>query len=331
MSADFQPISLAQGAARPSAFTARLRAFYAFRLAALMLVGGCGTESVIAESRPQEGPSPDSPLAPASGAPGPEPPPPIGASGSASADEAGPCPADMALVAGDYCLTPEHRCLEYQNIHVNGRVVPNHCVRYKEPASCFDDRKRPMRFCMDRYEWPNKKGEKPMTLVSWQSAREMCAAAGKRLCTVEEFNFACEGEEMRPFVFGFSRDASQCNFDKSYRERTYTFLAHDECMANPECRAAYEALDQRTPAGSIESCKSSDGVYDLIGNANEWVMISDGKPPHRSGIKGGWWGPVRNRCRPLVTFHDEGDFAYEVGFRCCSDPGGVSRPRPPRE
>ena len=34
---------------------------------------------------------------------------------------------------------------------------------------------------------------------------------------------------------------------------------------------------------------------------------------------GAWWGPVRNRCRPMTTFHLEGDYGYEVGFRCCKD------------
>jgi formylglycine-generating enzyme required for sulfatase activity len=69
----------------------------------------------------------------------------------------------------------------------------------------------------------------------------------------------------------------------------------------------------------METCRSADGIYDLNGNANEWVLIPRAKTPRRSGIKGGWWGPVRDRCRPTVTFHDEADFGYEVGFRCCSD------------
>jgi sulfatase modifying factor 1 len=146
----------------------------------------------------------------------------------------------------------------------------------------------------------------------------MCAAKDKRLCTEEEFNFACEGEAMRPYVYGFSRDPSKCNFDKPYRARTFKFTEMESCGDDPACLAAYRAIDQRVPAGSMESCQSPEGVFDLNGNANEWVVIPDAKSPHRSGIKGGWWGPVRDRCRPTVTFHDEGDFGYEVGFRCCT-------------
>ena len=54
-------------------------------------------------------------------------------------------------------------------------------------------------------------------LTSWVQAGEMCAAEGKRLCTEDEFNFACEGPEMRPYVYGYDRDEATCNIDKPYR------------------------------------------------------------------------------------------------------------------
>ena len=60
-------------------------------------------------------------------------------------------------------------------------------------------------------------------------------------------------------------------------------------------------------------------LVDLNGNVNEWVRIPGEKPPNRSGLKGGWWGPVRDRCRPTVRFHKENDYGYEAGFRCCKD------------
>jgi len=225
----------------------------------------------------------------------------------------------MALVAGGYCAAIEHRCLEWPLVQVGGDVEKMHCSRYAEPASCLRKTREPMRFCMDRYEWPNQKGELPRVLVSWETARATCASVGKRLCTEEEFNFACEGEAMRPHVTGFVRDSATCNYDRPYRERTFTFLPWDACMADAPCREAFGAIDQRLPAGSLPGCVTEQGIFDLNGNANEWVMLPRNKGPHRSGIKGGWWGPVRNRCRPTVTFHDEGDFGYEVGFRCCAD------------
>lgn len=222
----------------------------------------------------------------------------------------------MVLVAGNYCPAVQQLCAERPpTIGGSGK---HHCKRYK-PARCLSSRK-PLRFCMDRYEWPNEKGVKPRMLTTWMEARDMCKAAGKRLCTTDEFNFACEGESMKPHVYGLQRSDTTCNMDKPYIERTYAYKRWDECMALPACKREFERLDQRLPAGSKPECVSDDGVYDLNGNANEWVYRTDQKHPNRSGLKGGWWGPVRNRCRPMTVFHMEGDWGYEVGFRCCKDP-----------
>lgn len=228
------------------------------------------------------------------------------------------CPRDTVLVEGDYCPQVSQRCLERPKV-IGGKGYKQ-CQRYA-PSECRSATRRPMRFCMDRYEWPNRKGVKPRTLTSWPEARKMCAAKGKRLCTMDEFNFACEGEQMKPHVYGFERDDTACHFDRPYRERTYNYERWDACLANDACNKEYDRLDQRLPAGSMARCVSDHGVYDLNGNANEWVFRTDQRSPKRSGLKGGWWGPVRNRCRPMTTFHLEGDYGYEVGFRCCADAG----------
>ena len=222
----------------------------------------------------------------------------------------------MALVHGDYCPLPLQKCIERPQIV--GTSAFKQCQSYA-PSTCQSKARRPMRFCMDRYEWPNQKGQLPRTLTSWPEARELCADVGKRLCSVHEFNFACEGESMKPHVYGQRRDDSICNFDREYRKRTYNYERWDECLNKEACKKEYERLDQRVPAGSMTGCVSDHGVYDLNGNANEWVFRTDQLSPKRSGLKGGWWGPVRNRCRPMTTFHLEGDYGYEVGFRCCKN------------
>jgi hypothetical protein len=227
-------------------------------------------------------------------------------------DASASCPANMGLVEGNYCHWVQHPCIE------EGRRGGKHCLRYAK-SRCRSKKRRPMRFCMDRYEWPNEKGVKPRTLVSWPEARAYCASVGKRLCTEEEFNLACEGEELRPHVYGWERSKTACNADRPYIPRTYNYKRWDACMAHEDCRKEYERLDQRLPAGSKPECVNEHGIYDLNGNANEWVFRTDQEYPKRSGLKGGWWGPVRNRCRPMTVFHLEGDYGYEVGFRCCKD------------
>jgi hypothetical protein len=60
----------------------------------------------------------------------------------------------------------------------------------------------------------------------------------------------------------------------------------------------------------------------MTGNVDEWVVNPEGKvdeKPYRSGLKGGYWGPVRNRCRPMTVDHNEWHFGYQIGFRCCAD------------
>ncbi|HHH27876.1 MAG TPA: hypothetical protein ENK57_05980 [Polyangiaceae bacterium] len=88
------------------------------------------------------------------------------------------------------------------------------------------------------------------------------------------------------------------------------------CKTTPWCAVELSKLDQRVAIGSTRDCTSPFGAHDLNGNVNEWV-VRQGVEPKRSGLKGGWWGPARSRCRPMVTAHDESYVGYEVGFRCC--------------
>jgi hypothetical protein len=245
------------------------------------------------------------------------------------------CPADMVLVNGNYCPEVNQVCLEHHDEYnrdeakkkqkrdkgedVGRSTVSERCLKYKEPSECLSKQRRPMKFCMDRYEWPNKKGDLPALLISWTDAKKECEKIGKRLCTEDEFNFACEGEQMLPYTYGYERDPKKCNIDRQYRKREKKLLKYESCLAKPECKKELEKLDQRLPTGSLPECVSPFGVYDLNGNINEWVFRPKEKPPNRSGLKGGWWGPVRGRCRPTVGFHKEDDYGYEEGFRCCKD------------
>ncbi|WP_437975839.1 SUMF1/EgtB/PvdO family nonheme iron enzyme [Sorangium sp. So ce295] len=243
------------------------------------------------------------------------------------------CPDDMVLVEGDYCPVVDQICLKHHKEYEKDQerratpsneaegptTVSERCLEYRRPSECLSKKRAPMRFCVDRYEWPNRKGELPALLVSWRQAVKACEGVGKRLCTEDEFNFACEGEEMLPYTYGFARDATKCNIDRPFRQREVTLYHYERCMRHPKCKAELERLDQRVPAGSMPACVSPFGAYDLNGNINEWVVRPGRKSPERSGLKGGWWGPMRGRCRPTVGFHKEEDYGYEQGFRCCKD------------
>ena len=224
------------------------------------------------------------------------------------------CPDDMLEVEGAYYNYVEQYCARWIDAAAMAR---DRCAEFRESGRTFGAAEH-HHFCIDRFEWPNKEGTKPVVAVSWDDARDACKKASKRLCLDHEWTLACEGQEHLPYPFGYTRDAEACNFDKPY------ILPNNDAFKNPATRDAEIArIDQREPSGARESCVSPFGVHDMTGNVDEWVVNPEGKldeKPFKSGLKGGYWGPVRNRCRPMTIDHNEWHVGYQIGFRCCADP-----------
>ncbi len=238
---------------------------------------------------------------------------------TSNSSEAAPpaqCPQDMVLVEGEFCPTAEQVCERWDPSSAPGA---ERCIQFRSPSRCVSATRTLMRFCIDRYEWPNRPLAKPRLLTSWTEAKALCDSADKRLCEDQEWLFACEGPEMLPYTYGFRRDPTACVVDRFYETPAGRYRAWDECWADPECQKELQRIDQSEPTGSFSRCQSPFGAFDMNGNANEWVDIPGAAYPRRSGLKGGWWGPVRARCRPTVRFHQEDDWGYEVGFRCCKN------------
>ncbi len=203
------------------------------------------------------------------------------------------------------------------------RKWPERCAEYDRDKWLMlskDLPTQPQHFCIDRFEYPNRKGEYPIILVSWYEARDACKAEGKRLCTEDEWTFACEGEEATPYPNGYVRDPDACLNDRPWKQFNDRALFP---RAGENAKQELDRLWQGLPSGARELCKSSFGVYDLTGNVDEWTRSSiAGERP--SVLKGGYWGPVRTRCRPATKAHDEQHVFYQQGFRCCADPGASS-------
>jgi hypothetical protein len=222
------------------------------------------------------------------------------------------CPGDMVEVEGDYCPWVEQKCLRWLD-----PATKLQCAEFDKStasAQCPVKTER-KRFCIDRYEWPNKVGALPVYMANWYEAKSSCEAIGKRLCSDTEWTLACEGEDRKPYPYGdgYERDAQACNIDKPY------IWPHAERIFDPKTASEELArLDQREVSGSRTACVSPYGVHDMVGNVDEWVVnVSQGGKPFMSGLKGGYWGPVRTRCRPMTTAHDETFRYYQIGFRCC--------------
>jgi hypothetical protein len=65
------------------------------------------------------------------------------------------------------------------------------------------------------------------------------------------------------------------------------------------------------------------GVYDLVGNVDEPVLKDPpGLAPFSNALKGGWWMPARNRCRPATTAHNDYFTGIQIGIRCCGNARG---------
>lgn len=222
-----------------------------------------------------------------------------------------PCPSDMVEVEGDYCPNVEQKCLRY--IDPEG-VFPRRCAEFEKVTTCLSKTSK-RHFCIDKYEWPNKAGENPVVMRTWYDAKNACSNIGKRLCGDSEWTVACEGPDRLPYPYGYDRSSATCNIDKPHPDVNEKALGSND----PKVRdAEAKRLWQGEPSGSRPACVSRYGVFDMTGNVDEWVVNEEGKP-YKSGLKGGYWGPVRDRCRPMTTVHAEGFQFYQIGFRCCSD------------
>ncbi|MFO0757048.1 MAG: SUMF1/EgtB/PvdO family nonheme iron enzyme [Byssovorax sp.] len=217
------------------------------------------------------------------------------------------CADDMALVDGDYCPRLEYACLRK-----TGGIG---CAEYVRGQRCLGTPEH-RRFCVDRYEWPNKVGENPMVYVDWHEAKALCAQAGKRLCRRSEWTLACEGPKRLPFPWGFVRAPSPCNIDRASIAFDVNAMIHEPTREEELAR-----LWQADRIGSHPDCVSAYGAYDLAGNVDEWTDDQADNPasPHPSTLNGGYWGPVRDTCRLTTTSHGPTFKFYQVGFRCCGD------------
>jgi PKD repeat protein len=147
-------------------------------------------------------------------------------------------------------------------------------------------------FCIDTYEWPNKKNTIPRLDVSYEDALQLCTDAGKRLCTAKEWETACKSDEKKwKYPYGKNYVVDKCNN-----------------LGN--------AFSKNKPAesGYFQNCAGSVGVFDMSGNAAEWVNSDAGKPE----VYGGSWqdGAERSMCNSKVQL-ERGKKYFYVGFRCC--------------
>lgn len=201
----------------------------------------------------------------------------------------GPCPPEMAL-AGDACVDRWEAAL----LGWSPFEVPDEGVATSEPDTV------------------------PQGYISGDVAADACAAAGKRLCTLDEWLRACEGPDGTLYPYGDAYDPFACNDTRDEHPVVELFGADadfsSEQMNDPLLNQLPDSL---AFTGEFEDCVSADGVFDLHGNLHEWIDDPYGT------FKGGFYvdavlnGPG---CSYTTTAHSTDYHDYSTGFRCCRDP-----------
>ncbi len=214
----------------------------------------------------------------------------------------GACPGGMVEVLGAMRLDgARHTVEELQDstcVEWISRDFPERCGRFDAAAwerLSVSLPTRPMHFCIDAYEYPNRKGQNPIIGVTWHEAGALCRERAERLCSEDEWTFACEGEAALPYPYGYVRSADACVIDRPWRLYDDGALVQRD---SPTAIREVEYLWQGEVSGARAACRSPFGVRDMTGNVDEWTT-SVQLEGLRSNLQG-WILGARARAVPRV-------------------------------
>jgi sulfatase modifying factor 1 len=212
------------------------------------------------------------------------------------------CPEGMALVNGKFCMDRYEASLELSDGQGGWSSY--------DPFSTVDGK---------RVRARSIRGVTPQGYVSGVEAAKACAEAGKRLCTEGEFYLACAGASNTTYPYGNDRSEGLCNDGpRAQHPIVELFGSADKKYFDPvhmNDRRINQLKDGLLKTGKKPFCKSSWGIYDLVGNLQEWVATETGT------FMGGYYvKPDLNGkgCSQKTTAHAPAYHDYSIGFRCCA-------------
>jgi len=162
-------------------------------------------------------------------------------------------------------------------------------------------------------------GVVPQGYISGVQAARACAAVHKRLCEPVEWRAACGGSQGYAYPYGPTRIPGKCH---DTGVAPMLVLHADELKSGWGPAALNDPrLDQLegtvAKTGAFGDCASDYGVFDMVGNLDEWTADPNGT------FQGGLWLDTDlhgEGCAYRTIAHDFGYHDYSTGFRCCRTP-----------
>lgn len=163
----------------------------------------------------------------------------------------------------------------------------------------------------------SERDQVPQGYMSYYAAKRACEAAGKRLCSEEEWVRACRGRADTLFPYGEEYRTGVCNVGSYLHPASILHGLSSSGHLDPRLNllrvAGKDPVLHRT--GRTPGCVSrwgSDGIADMVGNLDEWV---EADPPV---FRGGFYARgTTHGCDAEVRNHAAAYFDYSTGARCC--------------
>jgi len=250
----------------------------------------------------------------------------------------GPCPADMVFVGGAFCIDRYEVSLVDVAL---GRPLSPHYPPTRDWTRTLFDRFRadapqsrmalgrrlsvpaPPPFQLEQEFVPRAVSQPdvlPAGYLNFPSAERACQEAQKRLCSRGEWVQACRGQEDRPFPYGPEYRTDACNVHRRSHPARLLHGNSSEYHMDPRLGLTE---DQEGPllrrTGETTECVShwgTDGIYDMVGNLDEWI-----DDPEGTFVGGFYSRATRDGCNSMIDVHAPAYFDYSLGARCCRDPG----------